>query len=164
MILTGDFNRWDSLWGGRETWGHTRQGEASEIVHLISDLDLQLLLLPGTPTYYSSSQEGIVNAPPQDLIFASERLNQEMVVCKPYENQYGSDHMAIETVFSTNTGGVQQLSTRYLFSDAPWDKIRDEIRTELAPNKAISADPSDLDQFTSQLMETGSKAIDIHIP
>ena len=74
VILTGDFNRWDSLWGGRERWGDTRQGEANEIVHLMSDLDLQLLLPPETPTYHSTSQEGIVNASTLDLIFASEQL------------------------------------------------------------------------------------------
>lgn len=86
------------------------------------------------------------------------------MICKPSENQYGSDHMAIETVFSTNKGVVQQPCTRYLFSSAPWDKIRDKVRMEPTPNGAISADPSDLNQFTNQLIETVSKAIDIHVP
>lgn len=45
LVITGDFNRWDLLWGGNSLASHTRQGEGQLLIDLMSDLDLQLLLL-----------------------------------------------------------------------------------------------------------------------
>ena len=44
LIVTGDFNRHDQLWGGDEIGATPRQGEAQEILDLMDDLDLHLLL------------------------------------------------------------------------------------------------------------------------
>ncbi len=34
LILTGDFNRWDVLWGGDKITSHSRQGEGQPIVEM----------------------------------------------------------------------------------------------------------------------------------
>lgn len=47
----GDFNRWDSLWGGNSRASHARQGEGQLLIDLMTDLDLHLLLPRGTMTY-----------------------------------------------------------------------------------------------------------------
>ena len=51
LIITGDFNRWDSLWGGNQVINHLRQGEAEELISFIADLGLQYVLPRGTITY-----------------------------------------------------------------------------------------------------------------
>lgn len=49
IVLAGDFNRHDLLWGGDDISPH-RQGEADPIVDLMSDWSLQSLLPRGTKT------------------------------------------------------------------------------------------------------------------
>lgn len=44
LILTGDFNRWDSLWGENLIAPHSLQGEAEPLLDLMSKLNLQSLL------------------------------------------------------------------------------------------------------------------------
>jgi hypothetical protein len=49
VVIAGDFNRHDQLWGGDEISPH-RQGEADPIIGLMSDWSLQSLLRRGTKT------------------------------------------------------------------------------------------------------------------
>lgn len=65
IILTGDFNRWDTLWGGNRV------------------LNLQLLLPPGTITYQGRGRSS-PNCSTIDLIFATERLAGELLICQPH--------------------------------------------------------------------------------
>lgn len=51
LVITEDFNRWDSLWGGNSLASHPRQEEGQLLIDLMSDLDLHLLLPRGTMTY-----------------------------------------------------------------------------------------------------------------
>ena len=55
IIITGDFNRHDSLWGGDHVGASPRQGEADDIVDLMADLGLQSLLPRGSITYEGAS-------------------------------------------------------------------------------------------------------------
>jgi hypothetical protein len=49
VILVGDFNRYDTLWGGDEVTGR-RQGEARPIIELMGEYGLYSLLPRGTKT------------------------------------------------------------------------------------------------------------------
>ena len=49
VVLAGDFNRHDQLWGGDDV-ARERQGEADPIIDLISDHALRSLLPRGTKT------------------------------------------------------------------------------------------------------------------
>ena len=51
LIITGDFNRHEQLWGGDEVGASPRQGEAQGILDMMDDLDLHLLLPRGMTTY-----------------------------------------------------------------------------------------------------------------
>jgi exonuclease III len=51
LIITGDFNRHDQLWGGSEVAQTSRQGEDEAIIEMMAELDLQLLLKRGTKTW-----------------------------------------------------------------------------------------------------------------
>src|ERR1700722_440036 len=47
VVLAGDFNRHDQLWGGNDV---TRQGEADPIIDLMAEVGLRSLLPRGTIT------------------------------------------------------------------------------------------------------------------
>lgn len=46
VLIAGDFNRHDQLWGG-DNISLTRQEEANEVIELMNDLSLSSLLPPG---------------------------------------------------------------------------------------------------------------------
>ena len=96
LILTGDFNRWDSLWGGNQVAIHGRQGEAEPLVELMAELNLQNLLPRGTVTYSARAVSSTI-----DLIFTTARLAEEVEQSEIYECNHGSDHEAIHSLFST---------------------------------------------------------------
>lgn len=51
LMLTSDFNRWDTLWGGNRVACHLRQGKGELLIDLLAELNFQLLLPPDTITY-----------------------------------------------------------------------------------------------------------------
>jgi len=94
VVVAGDFNRHDILWGGpsiRETY---RQGEAEPFISFIDQFDLQSWLMPDEITWESSRHKSIV-----DLSRASEGLSNNLIRCTLWDNEYGSDYRAIVTEF-----------------------------------------------------------------
>ncbi|RMZ89045.1 hypothetical protein DV736_g3719, partial [Chaetothyriales sp. CBS 134916] len=71
-----------------------RQGEADQIVDLMSDFALSSLLRRGTKTWQGGEYETTI-----DLVLASEELMAATVKCTIYKTEHGSDHRPIETVF-----------------------------------------------------------------
>jgi len=117
VILAGDFNRHDQLWGGDEI-SQDRQGEADPIIDLMSDHALRTLLPRGTTTWQRGNQKSTI-----DLILASEELATSVVKCTIYTTEHGSDHRAIETTFDVATP-ERVTEERLLFKNAPWSEIR----------------------------------------
>ncbi|PNP51511.1 hypothetical protein FNYG_15897 [Fusarium nygamai] len=93
VVVVGDFNRHDQLWGGDDI-SLTRQGEADQIIHLMSELDLTSLLPRGTKTWNGGDFETTV-----DLVLASADIASSTVKCMVHGTEHGSDHRAIETEF-----------------------------------------------------------------
>jgi hypothetical protein len=71
IILAGDFNRHDQLWGGDEVTGR-RQGEAGPIIDIMDEYGLINLLPRGTKTW-----EGLGGESTIDLTLASAELAEE---------------------------------------------------------------------------------------
>ena len=124
VVIAGDFNRHDYLWGGDEV-SHARQGEADPIIHLMDDYSLCSLLPRGTKTWQNANHETTI-----DLILASEELASMMVKCMIHTTEHGSDHRAIETTFDVSTPERTPVQ-RFLFKNAPWNAIRDKINATL---------------------------------
>ena len=76
LILTGDFNRWDTLRGGNNIASHNRQSEGQLLINLMADLDLQLLFPQGTITYSRVTSLGNATST-IDLVFSSTRLAED---------------------------------------------------------------------------------------
>ncbi|KAF6514240.1 hypothetical protein HZS61_006496 [Fusarium oxysporum f. sp. conglutinans] len=125
VILVGDFNRHDTLWGGDEVTGR-RQGEAGPIIELMGEHGLHSLLPRGTKTWEGPG--GIAST--IDLVLASTELADEMTSCGIHPTEHGSDHRAIRTEFDT-TPPERTPSDRLLFKNAPWLEIKERVRTKL---------------------------------
>ena len=124
IVLAGDFNRHDQLWGGDDI-SPTRQGEAEPIVDLMSDHGLQSLLPRGTKTWQRRDQESTI-----DLILASEELAAAVLRCDIHGTEHGSDHRAIETAFDVEAPD-RHPEPRRLWKNAPWSQIRDRVEDGL---------------------------------
>lgn len=157
VILAGDFNRWDTLWGGNPVASYSRQGEGSLIIDLMADLDLQLLLPQGTIIYRGGRAQS-PHSSTLDLIFTTEKLATEVLICQPHKTQHGSDHEAIESKFSLTATPIKQ-SPRLLFKQAPWKKFCSDISEGLDAGR-LTAKPENLEEFTKQLMLLMTEAID----
>jgi hypothetical protein len=95
VVIAGDFNRHDQLWGGDEV-SLVRQGEADRIIDLMDELALNSLLPRGTKTWHGGMYDTTI-----DLVLASAELADSMVKYVVHGVEHGSDYPAIETVFDT---------------------------------------------------------------
>jgi exonuclease III len=148
VMIAGDFNRHDQLWGGDEV-SMSRQGEADRIIDLMGEFALSSLLPRGTKTWHSGEYETTI-----DLVLASEGLTASAVKCTTYETDHGSDHRTIETVFDISVP-VPKQQERLLLKNAPWKEINARI------TKALDAPPSEgtVQQKTDILMSAVSEAV-----
>lgn len=97
VVLVGDFNAHDQLWGGDDI-SPNRQGEADPIIDLMTEWSLRSLLRRGTRTWEKGAQTSTI-----DLTFASHKLASSLIRCGIHPTEHGSDHRAIETMFDVET-------------------------------------------------------------
>jgi hypothetical protein len=142
VVVAGDFDRHDQLWGGDEVRPQ-RQGEADPIIDFMNKWSLESLLPRGTPTW----QNGIY-ATTIDLMLASQELASSVLKCKIHDTEHGSDHRAIETSFDVD---VPEHTTQppLLFKNAPWNAIREQIAHALHDRPACG----DVRRQTDHLMQ-----------
>lgn len=143
VIVAGDFNRHDQLWGG-DNISPARQGEADPIIDFMADHSLQSLLPRGTKTWQNGDFETTI-----DLMLASDGLASTVVSCKVHETEHGSDHRAIETTFDVEPP-ERIAEERLLLKNAPWNSIRNRIANVLRDEPV----GEEVQQQTDILMET----------
>jgi hypothetical protein len=148
VMLVGDFNRHDQLWGGDEV-AQDRQGEADPIMDLMGDYGLCTLLPRGTKTWQKGSQETTI-----DLVLASEELATSVVKCTIHSTEHGSDHRAIETTFDIATP-EPAIGERFLFKNALWNDIKTRITSTLHNAPARGS----VQQQTDRLMRAVLEAV-----
>src|SRR6201996_1768857 len=81
VVITGDFNRHDQLWGGEDV-SLERQGEADPIIDLMNELGLSSLLRRGTKTWHGGDYATTI-----DLVLASEELGTTTLKCMIHETE-----------------------------------------------------------------------------
>jgi hypothetical protein len=153
MVIAGDFNRHDQLWGGDDV-SPVRQGEADDIIDLMNELSLCSMLARGTKTWQGGDDESTI-----DLVLASEELAASMVKCKVHETDHGSDHRAIETILDVAVP-TPKAQDRLLFKNAPWKEIN--MRIEAALEKTPPG--STVQEKTDQLMAAVQGAVQALVP
>ena len=159
LFIAGDFNRHDLVWGGEEVGLSPRQGEAQGLLEFVEANDLQLLLPKGTVTWEGPN----ATTATIDLAFSSQQLFEDRIRCSVFDNEYGSDHRAIQSSFGMQSDDEEQSTptTRYLFRNANWESVRKDIsditRTTTFPE-------SDIDAMNEYLSSTVHQALDKHCP
>ncbi|OQD68712.1 hypothetical protein PENANT_c297G01221, partial [Penicillium antarcticum] len=152
IMIMGDFNRHDQLWGGDEV-SLGRQGEADPIIDLMIEFALSSLLKRCTKTWHGGGQSGDCEST-IDLVLASDNLTDLMTKCVIHGVEHGSDHRTIETVFDASWSAPEHQE-RLLLKNAPWNEINARIASTLA------ATPSEgtVQQKTDRLMSAVSDAV-----
>lgn len=107
VMLAGDFNRHDCLWGGDDI------SSADPIIDLVNEHALLSLLPRGTKTWQEGDRESTI-----DLVLASEELAATVLNCRIHGTEYGSDHRAIETEFDV-APPERHIEPRLLWKNAP---------------------------------------------
>ena len=125
VVIAGDFNRHNPLWGGSHVGSAPRQEESEPIIEFMAERSLQSLLPAGALTY----QSDVGRAPTIDLILTTPGLASDLAKCSIWEHEYGSDHRAICTRFWMDTS-KEEVQERLLFKNAPWDKIREAVQRQ----------------------------------
>ncbi len=110
LIITGDFNCWDSLSSGNQVINHPRQGE---LISFIANLGLQCVLPRGTIIYSARGSGSTI-----DLIFASEQLVDNLESCRVYPNNPDMDHELLQSKFVIETASPTKVP-QLLFKEAP---------------------------------------------
>ena len=124
VILAGDFNQHDRLWGGDDV-ALARQGEAEPIIDVMNEHGLCSLLPRGTKTWQGPDKESTI-----DLMLATAKLADEMVTCSIHPTEHGSDHRAIQTTFDLAMPD-RIVTERLSFKNAPWTTIRTRVKKNL---------------------------------
>ena len=148
VVIAGDFNRHDQLWGGDDV-SLVRQGEADLIIDLMNEFALSSLLRRGTKTWHGGEHATTI-----DLVLVSSELAASTVKCAVHGTEHGSDHSAIETVFD-NSVPVPRQQERLLLKNAPWKEINARI------SRGLNTGPAEgtVQQLTDRLMETVLEAV-----
>ncbi|KJZ69760.1 hypothetical protein HIM_10843 [Hirsutella minnesotensis 3608] len=126
VVLVGDFNRHDLLWGGDEV-SASRQGEGQPIIDLMNEFGLSSLLPRGTKTWQRADEESTI-----DLVLASAELADEVISCMTHPTEHGSDHRAIQTAFDIQVP-EKTFPQRLMLKNAPWIAIATRVEDELRP-------------------------------
>lgn len=88
----------------------------------MTELGLQNFLPRGTITYSARNMSSTI-----DLVFTTMQLAEDMILCKVYECNHGSDHKAIHTKFQTSLFPAIPIP-RLLFKNAPWAKYVNRLK------------------------------------
>lgn len=124
ILLVGDFNRHDQLWGGDDVHPG-RQGEADPIIDIMNSHSLCSMVPRGTKTWQGPQSETTI-----DLVLASIELAEETIKCAIHPTEHGSDHRAVESSFDI-TVPEREVEPRLLFKNAPWIDIRTRVAAKL---------------------------------
>ncbi|OHE90225.1 zinc knuckle [Colletotrichum orchidophilum] len=146
VVIAGDFNRHDQLWGGDEI-SMARQGEADPIIDLMDEFGLSSLLPRGTKTWQRGEHQSTI-----DLVLASEDPTNSLVKCAIHETEHGSDHRAIETIFDVSIP-TPTPRERLLFKNAPWNEINARIERALETTACEGTVQQKTDRLMAVVME-----------
>jgi hypothetical protein len=159
LVIGGDFNRHDQLWGGDQVAQSDRQGEGEPIIQLMAELDLQSLLPRGIPTWQADSGE---HQSTIDLMLATPELTNEVRRCTTEESEHGSDHRIIGTSFFT-TIDIRSETSKRLWKKANWTQISKGLEQALE-SRPQPEDPEDVNGYWRYIQELIAPLVERYVP
>ena len=159
LIIAGDFNRHDQLWGGDHIGTTDRQGEAESIINLMADLDLQSLAPRGAATWHSrnDNKESTI-----DLILAIPELTSDVCSCTIDETGHGSDLSAIRTELEVKWQSPN-ARLRKLWRKARWAEVRRMVEATMR-SLTEPQDCNNVDEYCEYITELVTPAIEKYVP
>jgi len=159
VVVAGDFNRHDQLWGGDAIAATIRQGEAEPIIEFMAEQDLQLLNPRGIHTWHSKDDE---LASTIDIILATPELTSDTYLCDIHATEHGSDHRAIHTEIAVDWEPPKPRNRR-LWKKADWGKMRKKTQelVETVPEPPMEAS---IDDHCAYIMDVVMPAVDESVP
>lgn len=146
ILVAGDFNRHDQLWGWDLVATSKRQGEADPILLFMVEFGLQSLLPRGTITFDGGRGRSTV-----DLTLASSGLARRLLRCQTHPVEHGSDHRAIVSICKTAALVTDQRTPRYLLREVDWEVVNSQINHLRGRSPAITC-PEELEQQLQYLV------------
>ena len=89
IIIAGDFNYYNYLWGGNGVT-EERQGKVTPIINIMVEHGLTSLLKTGTVTREQAGIKLIIN-----LILVTQNITNSTIFYKVHEVKHGSNHIII---------------------------------------------------------------------
>jgi hypothetical protein len=114
ILIVGDLNRHDQLWGGNHVATRNRQGEAEPIVLLMADWGLISLLPRGIFTRKEGPHQLTI-----DLVLVSTDLSRRVTRCHIHPVEHESDHRAIRTTFQCERPPTPPPKAPFSFREGP---------------------------------------------
>ena len=155
IIVAGDFNSHHPAWNPQHYTRHDSSGD--ELIDLAVDLQLSLLLPPGTVTFPNAGTT-------IDLIWGSTDLKNKTLKCGiATEHDIGSDHYPIATVITAN---LQTFSPtyRYNYVKTDWDNFDKLLKAQLPSLQTTLATNKAIDSYTKCLVTALQSAIEQSTP
>lgn len=154
LIVAGDFNRHDPLWGG----DRVQNSEGAEIVDFMDQMGLQIANRRGVATHESGTTI--------DLALVDQALHEEIEEWSVWPTQYGSDHEALNIVIAIE-GYDQTTEARRLFRNTNWEKTAKDMNQVLdreLPPTVDNPTPNELDKYTAKITEFVSRHVLANTP
>ena len=124
LLVAGDFNRHDQLWGGDSVASSFQHGEGTPILEWMGDLGMNSMLPRGTKTFKVGPNETTI-----DLALASDGLYPRLLKCQIHDVEHGSDHWAIVSTFIDHRDEIEEPQ-RLNFRKTDWEAVRRELKQQ----------------------------------
>ena len=158
IIMAGDFNCHHPLWNPKQYTRHDQ--DADTLIEMMAELELHLLLPPGTITYPRASNT-------LDLVWGNSGTMNRVVKCRiAREHDHGSDHLPIETIIAMRTN-MPQVLLPYNYAKTDWERLNDRLKSYLsepmlAREKVTTG--AEVDAYATKLVEAIRRAVEETTP
>lgn len=158
IIIGGDFNLHHPIWNPEGYTYHDKEADA--LVEMMTELELSLLLPPGTITY---PNDGTII----DLIWGSNEATNRVITCRiAEEHDHGSDHLPIETTISIQTKQPQSIPS-YNYAKTNWKELNNKLESyllDLTPIHEGKTTETEIDKYAEQLVNAINRAVEETTP
>ena len=156
ILIAGDFNSHHPLWNPNEYTRHDE--EADSLIEMMIELELNLLLPPGTITY---PQAGTAI----DLIWGNDEATQRIIKCQiAKEHDHGSDHLPIETIIALHIKEENRPLSPYNYVKTNWKQFNDRLNCYLPSLISANTTERDIDRHAEEIIKAITKTIEETTP
>lgn len=157
MVVGGDFNRHDPVWGGHNIPQAQYSGEGEPILNWMHRQDVFSALPSGTITCLKGHFGTTI-----DLMLVSHCLEAQTVQCGRHGTQHGSDHEALMLRLAYQKVAPSS-EARYNFRKTNWEKVKGSMEAWRPARPTIDT-CEDLDNAVTKLQDSVRDCIREHCP